>query len=120
MVEEWNLVLFCSQVHSLLKANSQLKRMENRMENEKLWTNRNAQGISGHHGCGNHHGPLVEATTSRGVHHNLAVVGSSQPCSPASRTPHYGLRLGPRVLPWIIRIGPIGPIGPLLQASLIL
>ena len=46
-----------------------------------------------------------------------AVVGSGQPCSPTSRMLCFVLYLGPWVLPWIIRIGPIGH---LLQAFLIL
>jgi len=57
----------------------------------------------------------VAAAMACGGHHGQAMGLSARSRSAASRTPRFVLRLKPRVLSWIIRIGLIGP---LLQAFL--
>ena len=77
--------LLFSQVHPLLKAKSQLKRMKNRVGQQKAGETE-APGKN-------------TATTARG--------GLFLAMFPASQTPGFVLCLGPRVLPWIIRLGPV-------------
>jgi len=80
--------LFCSQVHPLLKANSQLKRAENRMENEKQRRNRNIRGELA--------ATVMATTTAHGSHHDQAVVATGQ--GGLASLLRYVLQAKPRII----------------------
>ena len=73
---------FFSQVHPLLKANSQIKRTKNGMENEK---SRETEATGG----GEWTATAVAATMARGVHDGLVAVGSTPVSSSAPRTRRF-------------------------------
>jgi len=65
-------------------------------------------GKHGHHGRGYHHRLAMADTTARGVHHSQAVVASGHVGLPLPERCVFGCRFALWVLPWIIRLGPIG------------